>query len=50
MLEDNNGMSGRILDQLKLMEGFVRKTRGKEAALINTGSDKTANENRSGVF
>lgn len=43
-------MSGRILQQLKLMEGFVRETGEKGVEVINTESDKTVNESRSGVF
>ena len=35
---------GRVLNQLKLMEGLVRETEKKRVAVIQTGGDKTVDK------
>lgn len=50
LLEDNNDASFRILDQPKLMKGFVREAGEEGAGVINTGSDGTVDESSRGVF
>lgn len=41
--------SSRILDQLKLMGGFVREAIEKRITVISTGSDQTMNKDRGGT-
>lgn len=50
LLEDDNDASFRILDQPKLMEGFVREAGEEGAGVINAGSDGTVDESSRGVF
>lgn len=44
---DNSG--SRVLDQLELIERFMRETKKKRITVINTGGDKAVYKNRGGL-